>query len=171
MVCTESEAGSTVSQRLDVAAQWRRVSPKYVVVVLVSSLIGGVIGAAIALFAWLGLGWSWAWIALVIIVAIAVVQLIIAPRRAKAIGYQLRDDDLLIRRGIMFQRFVAVPYGRMQLLDIERGPIDRMLGLAELRFVTAAASSRVSIPGLVDTDAAWLRDRLVELAESRRTGL
>ncbi|WP_460571469.1 PH domain-containing protein [Humibacter soli] len=160
-----------MSQRLDVAAQWRRVSPKYVVVVVVSSLIGGAIGAAIALFAWLGLGWSWAWIALVIIVAIAVVQLIIAPRRAKAIGYQLRDDDLLIRRGIMFQRFVAVPYGRMQLLDIERGPIDRMLGLAELRFVTAAASSRVSIPGLVDTDAAWLRDRLVELAESRRTGL
>ncbi|MGN6126525.1 MAG: PH domain-containing protein [Humibacter sp.] len=160
-----------MSQRLDVAAQWRRVSPKYVVVVLVSSLIGGVIGAAIALFAWLGLGWSWAWIALVIIVAIAIVQLIIAPRRAKAIGYQLRDDDLLIRRGIMFQRFVAVPYGRMQLLDIERGPIDRILGLAELRFVTAAASSRVSIPGLVDTDAAWLRDRLVELAESRRTGL
>jgi len=154
-----------------VAAQWRRVSPKYVVVVLVSSLIGGVIAAAIAVFAWLVLGWGWAWIALIVIVVIALVQLIIAPRRARAIGYQLRDDDLLIRRGIMFQRFVAVPYGRMQLLDIERGPIDRVLGLAELKFVTAAASSRVSIPGLVDTDAAWLRDRLVELAEARRTGL
>ncbi|WP_243062228.1 PH domain-containing protein [Humibacter sp. RRB41] len=160
-----------MSQRLDVAAQWRRVSPKYVVVVLVSSLIGGVIAAAIAVFAWLVLGWGWAWIALIVIVVIALVQLIIAPRRARAIGYQLRDDDLLIRRGIMFQRFVAVPYGRMQLLDIERGPIDRVLGLAELKFVTAAASSRVSIPGLVDTDAAWLRDRLVELAEARRTGL
>ncbi|HWD62540.1 MAG TPA: PH domain-containing protein [Humibacter sp.] len=160
-----------MSQRLDVAAQWRRVSPRYVVVVLVSSLIGGVVAAAIAVFAWLVLGWGWAWIALIVIVVIALVQLIIAPRRARAIGYQLRDDDLLIRRGIMFQRFVAVPYGRMQLLDIERGPVDRLLGLAELKFVTAAASSRVSIPGLVDTDAAWLRDRLVELAEARRTGL
>ncbi len=160
-----------MSQRLDVAAQWRRVSPKYVVVVLVSSLVGGVIAAAIAVFAWLVLGWWWAWIALVVIVAIAIVQIVIAPRRARAIGYELRDDDLLIRRGIMFQRFVAVPYGRMQLLDIERGPVDRILGLAELRFVTAAASSRVSIPGLVDADAAWLRDRLVELAEARRTGL
>jgi hypothetical protein len=139
--------------------------------VLVSSLIGGVVAAAIAVFAWLVLGWGWAWIALIVIGVIALVQLIIAPRRARAIGYQLRDDDLLIRRGIMFQRFVAVPYGRMQLLDIERGPVDRLLGLAELKFVTAAASSRVSIPGLVDTDAAWLRDRLVELAEARRTGL
>ncbi|QDZ15133.1 PH domain-containing protein [Humibacter ginsenosidimutans] len=163
-------------QRLDIApgdptTQWQRVSPKYVVVVIVSSLVGGVIAAAIAVFAWLVLRWDWAWIALVVIVVIAIVQLIIAPRRARAIGYVLRDDDLLMRRGIMFQRFVAVPYGRMQLLDIERGPIDRMLGLAELKFVTAAASSRVSIPGLVEADAAWLRDRLIELAESRRTGL
>jgi membrane protein YdbS with pleckstrin-like domain len=168
--------GSAVSQRLNVAAlddttQWRRVSPKYVWVVIVGSLISGLIAAAIAVFAWLVLQWGWAWIALAVIVVIAIVQLIIAPRRARAIGYILRDDDLLIRRGIMFQRFVAVPYGRMQLLDIERGPIDRMLGLAELKFVTAAASSRVSIPGLAESDAAWLRDRLVELAESRRTGL
>jgi membrane protein YdbS with pleckstrin-like domain len=165
-----------VSQRLDVAGpdgtmQWHRVSPKYVVVVIVSSLISTLIAAAIAVFAWLVLAWWWAWIALIVIVAIGIAQLIIAPRRARAIGYVLRDDDLLMRRGIMFQRFVAVPYGRMQLLDIERGPVDRMLGLAELRFVTAAASSRVSVPGLVEADAAWLRDRLVELAESRRTGL
>ncbi|GAB3807116.1 hypothetical protein GCM10028798_30970 [Humibacter antri] len=164
-----------MSQRLDAAAleaaQWRRVSPKYVVVVIVGSLIGGVVAAAIAVFAWLVLHWWWAWIALVIIAVITIAQLIIAPRRAHAIGYVLRDDDLLIKRGIMFQRFVAVPYGRMQLLDIERGPVDRALGLAELRFVTAAASSRVSIPGLVDSDAAWLRDRLVELAETRRSGL
>jgi membrane protein YdbS with pleckstrin-like domain len=164
-----------VSQRLDVAldgsTQWQRVSPRYVVVVIVGSLISAAVAAAIAVFAWLVLHWWWAWIALVVIVVVAIVQLIIAPRRARAIGYVLRDDDLLIRRGIMFQRFVAVPYGRMQLLDIERGPVDRALGLAELRFVTAAASSRVSIPGLVESDAAWLRDRLVELAETRRNGL
>jgi hypothetical protein len=164
-----------VSQRLDVAldgtTQWRRVSPRYVVVVIVGSLISGAIAAAVAVFAWLVLGWGWAWIALVVIVVVAIVQLIVAPRRARAIGYVLRGDDLLIRRGIMFQRFVAVPYGRMQLLDIERGPVDRALGLAELRFVTAAASSRVSIPGLVESDAASLRDRLIELAETRRNGL
>ncbi len=163
-------------QRLEVAGldrplPWQRVSGRYVVVVIVGSLVGAVVVAAAAVFAWLVLHWWWAWIALAVIVAVAVVQLVIAPRRARAIGYLLREDDLLIRRGVMFQRFVAVPYGRMQLLDIERGPIDRMLGLAELRFVTAAASSRVSIPGLPESEAARLRDRLVELAESRRTGL
>ena len=53
---------------------------------------------------------------------------VLTPRRVRAIGYQLRDDDLLFRRGIMFQRFVAVPYGRMQLVDINRGPLARASG-------------------------------------------
>ena len=158
--------------RLDLAiGEWKRVSPRYVVVVIVGSLVSGLVLSAIATFLWLVAGLSWAWIALVAIVAITVIQLIIAPRRARAIGYRLRDDDLLFRRGIMFQRFVSVPYGRMQLIDINRGPVGRLLGLADLRFVTAAASTNVSIPGLPETDAADLRDRLVELAESRRAGL
>ncbi len=158
--------------RLDLAVgEWKRVAPRYVVVVVVGSLVSGLVLSAIATFLWLVAGLSWAWVALVVIVVITVIQLIIARRRARAIGYQLRDDDLLFRRGIMFQRFTSVPYGRMQLIDINRGPVGRMLGLADLKFVTAAASTNVSIPGLPEADAAELRDRLVELAESRRAGL
>jgi membrane protein YdbS with pleckstrin-like domain len=83
----------------------------------------------------------------------------------------LRDDDLLFRRGLLFQRFVSVPYGRMQLIDITRGPLARAFGLSDLHFVTAAASSGVAIPGLLVADAEELRDQLVELAETRRAGL
>jgi membrane protein YdbS with pleckstrin-like domain len=89
----------------------------------------------------------------------------------RAIGYQLRDDDLLFRRGLLFQRFVSVPYGRMQLVDITRGPLSRALGLSDLRFVTAASSSGVIIPGLLVADAEELRDHLVAVAETRRAGL
>jgi membrane protein YdbS with pleckstrin-like domain len=96
---------------------------------------------------------------------------VVAPRRVRSIGYQLRDDDLLFRRGIMFHRVVSVPYGRMQLIDVNRGPVARFLGLAELRFVTAAAATGVTIPGLPDADADSLRDALVSLAETRRAGL
>jgi uncharacterized protein len=161
-----------VPDRLDVEnGEWTRVSSKYVVEVIVGSLSTGVVLCAAAAALWLLAGWQWAWIALVVLAVITIIQLIIAPRRARAIGYRLRDDDLLFRRGIMYQRLVAVPYGRMQLIDVNRGPVSRILGLAELKFLTAAASTGVSIPGLPIADAEVLRDRLVELAESRRTGL
>jgi uncharacterized protein len=71
----------------------------------------------------------------------------------------------------MWTRVVAVPYGRMQLVDINRGPLARAVGLSELKFVTAAAASGVTIPGLPEAVAEELRDRLVTLAESRRAGL
>ncbi|MDF2581292.1 MAG: hypothetical protein K0S49_2871, partial [Microbacterium sp.] len=93
------------------------------------------------------------------------------PRQVRSIGYQLREDDLVFRRGILWQRMVAVPYGRMQLVDITHGPLDRGFGIAQLKFVTAAAATGVVIPGLTQQAAEALRDHLMSVAESRRTGL
>ncbi|MBX3100582.1 MAG: PH domain-containing protein [Salinibacterium sp.] len=158
--------------RLDIAAaEWRRVSPKYVVVDLVGTLIFAlVVVAATSVPAFVTrIVYLWAIPASIAIVFIVVLSL--TPRRVRAMGYQLRDDDLVFRKGLMFQRFVAVPYGRMQLVDINRGPLDRAVGLSELKFVTAAATSGVTIPGLPAADAEELRDKLVALAESRRAGL
>lgn len=162
----------SVSARLDpVPGDWRRVSPRFVWVDLVGQILGWlVVAAAVSVPFWLVReGWLLVFPAAAVIVLILVAAF--TPRRVRAIGYRLRDDDLLFRRGLMFQRFVAVPYGRMQLVDINRGPLDRALGLAGLRLVTAAAASNVTVPGLRTADAEKLRDHLVELAETRRAGL
>jgi len=160
-----------VTNRLELAdITWRKVSPKFVWVELTGGLVGTlVIVAATVLFSSLQLWWPAAIGAAVAIIMI--VNLTLIPRRVRAIGYQLREDDLLFKRGIMWQRFVAVPYGRMQLVDINRGPVARALGLSELKFVTAAAAAGVTLPGLPEADADALRDELVALAESRRAGL
>ncbi|MFO7691222.1 MAG: PH domain-containing protein [Cryobacterium sp.] len=169
-VASGSPAGAS-SRRLDLDGHWNRVSPRYVVVEIVGSIVFGLVAVTAAVVLWFLADVSWAlWVGGAIALA-SIINLIFEPRRVRSIGYQLRADDLLFRRGILFQRFVSVPYGRMQLVDITRGPIARWLGLADLKFVTAAASTGVSIPGLPDTDAEQLRDRLVELAESRRAGL
>nr|WP_233551430.1 PH domain-containing protein [Cryobacterium melibiosiphilum] len=157
--------------RLDLDGEWQRVSPRYVVVEIVGTIIFGLVVCIGAALLWLLADQTWAlWVGAAMLL-ITVLNLIFEPRRVRSIGYQLRADDLLFRRGILFQRFVAVPYGRMQLVDITRGPVARWLGLADLKFVTAAATTAVSIPGLREADAENLRDRLVELAESRRAGL
>ena len=150
---------------------WHRVSPKYIVVDLIGAIITGVIlVVATAIPAYLtDILWLWAIPAAAALISLITIALV--PRRVKSIGYILRSDDLLFRRGLMYQRFVSVPYGRMQLVDINRGPVARLVGLSELRFVTAAAATGVVIPGLTSADAESLRDNLVELAESRRAGL
>ena len=150
---------------------WHQISPKYVTVQLIStgSFLLLVIAATLVLT--LLMHQLWAWIPGGILTVILAWTLIILPRQARSIGYQLRDDDLVFRRGILWQRFVAVPYGRMQLIDITHGPLDRGFGIAQLKFVTAAAATGVVIPGLEQSTAETLRDHLVEVAESRRTGL
>ena len=155
------------------SVEWQRVSPSYawadLIVNLVLVLVAGVVPTVLVL-----LNAEDPLIPLLIIGAIVVVLLVnslFAFRRVRAIGYILREDDLLFRRGIMFERIVAVPYGRLQLVDVTRGPLLRALGLATLKFVTASAATGVQLPGLRVDEAEALRDRLVALAETRRSGL
>jgi uncharacterized protein len=92
-------------------------------------------------------------------------------RRVRSFGYCERGDDLLVTSGIMFRRMVIVPYGRMQLVDVKAGPIDRWLGVTTVQLHTAAATTDAKIPGLVPADAAALRDRLAQRGEQRTAGL
>jgi membrane protein YdbS with pleckstrin-like domain len=92
-------------------------------------------------------------------------------RRVRSFGYAERDDDLLVTSGILFRRLVVVPYGRMQLVDITAGPIDRSLGVATVQLHTAAASTNATIPGLPPAEASGLRDRLAARGEQRSAGL
>ena len=92
-------------------------------------------------------------------------------RRVRSFGYAERADDLLVTSGIMFRRLVVVPYGRMQLVDITAGPLDRRLGVATVQLHTAAATTNATIPGLPPVEAAGLRDRLAARGEQRSAGL
>ena len=68
-------------------------------------------------------------------------------------------------------RRVIVPYGRMQMVDLTAGPIDRWLGISTVQLHTAAATTDATIPGLLPVDAASLRDRLAARGEERNAGL
>lgn len=164
-----------MAERLDVTGEWQRVSMRYASVEAVSTIIWWLIlGVGATVPIWLAndgaMPW-WGWLPLAGAIVLIVVGVTFSILRTRTIGYLERQDDLLVRRGMLFRRFVAVPYGRMQIVDITQGPVERMFGLKSLKFVTAAASSAITIPGMPGDTAERLRDHLVAVSESRRAGL
>ena len=108
-------------------------------------------------------------------VAVAVIIIVwqwwLIGRQVKVYRYVEREEDLLVTSGILFRRLVIVPYGRMQLVDLTAGPLDRALGVATVQLHTAAATTDATIPGLPPEDAGALRDRLAARGEERSAGL
>lgn len=86
-------------------------------------------------------------------------------------GYAERDEDLYITRGALRRRLVVVPYGRMQYVDVQAGPLDRAYGIARIQLHTASPGTSAQIPGLPTDEAARLRDRLTSLGEAQAAGL
>jgi uncharacterized protein len=105
------------------------------------------------------------------LLAISVVFYAALHGRYAAWGYAEREDDLLVRRGVMVRKLTIVPYGRMQFIDVTAGPIDRLFRLATVQLHTAAAASDARIPGLAIAEANRLRDRLASLGEAQAAGL
>ena len=158
---------------------WQRVSPKYITLRLGQWAIGNLVTVIVLALplVFVLLGW-WEWPPLWLAIAVPAVTLLLAiwrllliPRQVRAIGYAERDDDLLIRGGIFFQRTMAVPYGRMQYVDIGVGPVERGLGLCTLKLHTAAPGTNAHIPGLPAAEGARLREQLAARGEARLAGL
>ena len=150
---------------------WRPVSPKLITVELIARGI-----VVLVLLAGLGVGWAlapyWLWPAgIALVVAYAVWRSIVTVRAVRAWGYAERDQDLLVRHGLLIRRLSIVPYARMQFVDVTAGPLERAFGLATVQLHTAAAASDAKVPGLPPEEAARLRDRLTALGENRAEGL
>ncbi|MGM1080431.1 PH domain-containing protein [Streptomyces sp. H28] len=96
---------------------------------------------------------------------------VMLERNWRSWRYTERSDDLLISRGVLWREETVVPYGRMQLVEVTSGPLERHFGLASVQLHTAAAATDATIPGLDPAEAERLRDRLTELGEARSAGL
>ena len=103
--------------------------------------------------------------------AILLVRLALVERTWRSWGYVEREDDLYITHGVLFRSLVAVPYGRMQLVEVASGPLERSFGLATVTLKTASAETNATIPGLTADEATRLRDRLTQLGEAHASGL
>src|ERR671915_584886 len=155
------------------AYEWKKLSPNYRSLRRLTTLIFVPITFGIpAILVWVltGLWWVSA-IILAVAAAIVLIRLALVERTWRSWGYVEREDDLYITHGVLFRSLVAVPYGRMQLVEVASGPLERSFGLATVTLKTASAETNASIPGLTPDEATRLRDRLTELGEAHASGL
>ena len=151
---------------------WQRPSPRLRHVRHVEALVPAAVGAGVlAVLLAARQGAAAAVAGAVAALAAGLVLDVLLQRRVGAWGYLEREDDLLVRRGLLVRRLSVVPYGRMQFVDVTAGPLERSFGLATVRLHTAAAASDARIPGLEAAEAARLRDQLASLGEASAAGL
>lgn len=92
--------------------------------------------------------------------------------------YELKDEGFRKELGVIWKKYVTIPYDRIQNVDIYRGVMARILGLSDLNIQTAGASAQYSrygalglsaegrLLGLDREVAEKLRDELVRRAKS-----
>jgi uncharacterized protein len=83
--------------------------------------------------------------------------------RYNARGYQISRDRLRVVRGIMWRSDTIVPFGRIQHIDVDQGPIERALDIATMTLHTAGShNASVSLPGLGHELAVQMREEIRE---------
>ncbi|MEP7765908.1 PH domain-containing protein [Sanguibacter sp. 25GB23B1] len=150
---------------------WQRVSLRLATARLVLAGIWLGVPLVVAAVLAIVLEQTWLWIVAAGFLVLLLWTAFVVGRQVRAIGYAERDDDLLIRKGVLFRTLVVVPYGRMQLVDVTAGPLARKLDIASVQLHTASPGTDATIEGLVPSEAARLRDRLASRGEARLAGL
>ena len=74
----------------------------------------------------------------------------------------VNEELMLMRYGIIFHEERTIPISRMQHVDLTRGPVERMFGLATLVVFTAGnEGSAFRLPGVAVLRAGELRDQIL----------
>lgn len=124
---------------------------------------------------WMGIN-SYFWWYLLMIAYIVIVY-VWARLSYRFYLYELTENGFKKESGIIYKRYVTIPYDRIQNVDIIRGVWARILGLSDLQIQTAGMSgaayySEGRLPGLSTEDAEKLRDELINRArQSKNQGL
>lgn len=79
-------------------------------------------------------------------------------KAARAITYAVREHDVLRRSGLFFQQEVIQPLRRVQHVELNRGPLEKRMGLASISLFSAGSGKATfTIPGLKLITAERLR--------------
>jgi membrane protein YdbS with pleckstrin-like domain len=103
------------------------------------------------------------WPLLPVLAAVALCGLV-PELRWRRWRYEVRDEELDIRRGTVTVTRRIVPMARVQHVDTTRGLLEQVFGLATV--VVHTAGGGTTIPLLEQAEAARVRDRIAVLSRA-----
>ncbi|HET7323452.1 MAG TPA: PH domain-containing protein, partial [Halococcus sp.] len=144
-----------------------RVRLVWLAVALVSALvIGAVVGAADHFTLELGL-----WVGPVVFVVVAVFGVAHTLARYRIWRFEVCEDAVVLERGVFTRVTSVVPFVRVQHVDTQRGPVERLAGLSSVVVYTAGSrGADVTIPGLTPERADTMQAQLRRLAIESEPG-
>ena len=118
----------------------------------------------------------------IIPIFIAIIGYLWSYLRYRFYKYELRDDGFRKEYGVIYKKYVTIPYERIQNVDINRDLLPRILGLSDLNIQTAGMSASIGVgrysgvsegrlPCVSSKVAEQLRDELVKRALGKHQGL
>lgn len=129
-------------------------------VVVIAALLGGLLAGIRRFLFEFALAFI---VGTVLVVAALGIGYVVVKYRAW--HFEIRDDDLYLERGVFTHVTTVVPFVRVQHVDTQRGPVERLLGLGSVVVYTAGSrGADVTIPGLTPERASELQGRLRNLA-------
>lgn len=144
------------------------VHPNFLRAKMAGAALTGVIVAAVTAFA-AGVTntqdgpTGWVLLAGIVILVLVGLSAMLQRLSVKHLGYLVRQHDLTYRYGVVSRTTQTIPFSRVQHVSIDRGPVERRLGLSTLRL--RSAGGVIAIAGLGVDEAAALREVVVARAD------
>lgn len=156
----ESTASATAPDRVVTGPEWRRLSPRMLVVHPIQEVIRAVPALAGLLVAGSsrGHGSLWSMTGVAVVVALGLVRWFTTT-------YQITEEQVQVRRGLLRRRVLAVPRDRVRTVDVTANPLHRILGLARVTVGTGRSDRKsddgLRLDALLAAEASRLRAELL----------
>ncbi len=85
-------------------------------------------------------------------------------------GFALREKDIHYKSGVIWQKMVSLPFNRVQHVERESNPLERIFKLSTLKFFTSGGSKAdMKIPALSFERGSRLRSYVLDKAAADKT--
>lgn len=152
---------------------WRQAHWSFIILGLIRQLRGLIFPFAVIVFSRGFDGSSQDLIWYGVAIAFAVFSAIVSVMNWWFHRFRITDREVMARSGVIAKQERVVPFERIQSVDLDEAPLERVFRIVRVRIETAAggqAGTEIEIPALKRDDATALRQDLLTARQHARAG-